>query len=55
MQKCQHKIVYYLGIQHTFVKNKFLYLCTCIHCGSTIAIPKKFISDTTGHAFYNSS
>jgi len=55
MNQCNHKIVYFLGIQETLVINEFLYLCTCVHCGSTIAISEKFITDTTGHAFYNRS
>ncbi|MBA7523123.1 hypothetical protein ES705_15246 [subsurface metagenome] len=50
-----HKIVYYLGPQETHIEDLFLCLCTCVHCGSTIAIPDRFVLDTTGRPFYNFS
>lgn len=53
MPNCNHKYISYLGRQETIHKNKFLYFCTCNVCYSTISIPKKFITDTTGKPFLN--
>lgn len=53
-KQCNHRILTYLGIQQTTFMTKFIYLCNCQICNSTIAIEEEFITDKTGAPFINS-
>lgn len=55
MDKCKHEYLIYTGRQETSVFNKFVYLCTCIECNSTIVLPKELITDFSGTPFLNLS
>lgn len=55
MAKCKHESVMYFGRQQTSVMNKFIYLCLCVKCHSTVALPKELILDFSGKLFKNNS
>ena len=55
MSNCKHEYLIYYGRQQTSVMNKFIYLCLCLKCHSTVALPKEFILDFTGSPFKNNS